>query len=53
MFLIKTIADASKYTVWRVIFFNRQCQKDPLSITDMFVLDHKKVSLINHKIDCD
>ena len=34
-----------------VISSKRQCQKVPLSITDMFVMDHKeKVSFINRKI---
>ena len=32
----------------------RQCQKVGLSMTDMFVIDHKeKLSLINHKLVCD
>ena len=32
----------------------RQCQKVELSMTDMFVIDHKeKLSLINHKLVCD
>ena len=31
-----------------------QCQNVPLSITDMFVIDHKeKVSWINHQQFCD
>ena len=38
----------------KVISSKRQRQKVPLSITDMFVIDHKEnVSLINHKIVCD
>ena len=40
--------------VQKFISSNRQCQNVSLSITNMFVLDHKeKVSLINHKIVCD
>ena len=39
------------YTVWKVISSNWQCQNVSLSITDMFVIEHKEnVSLINHKM---
>ena len=37
----------------KVISSDQQCQHVPLSITNMFVIDHKKVFLINHKIVCD
>ena len=44
----------SPYTVWKVISSDGQCQNVPLSITDMFVINHKEnVSLFNHKIVCD
>ena len=39
------------YTVWKVISSNWRCQNVPLSITDMFVIDHKEnVTLINNKL---
>ena len=42
------------FAVWKVIPSERQCQKLLLSITDMFVIDHKeKLSLINHKTVVD
>ena len=43
-----------KYTVWKVIFYNLNCQNFPLSINEMFVIDHKEnVYLINNKIVCN
>ena len=44
----------SSITVWKVISSNWRCQNVPLSITDMFGIDHKEnVSLTNNKIVCD
>ena len=44
----------SLYTVWKVISSDWRCQNVPLSITDVFVIDHKEnVSLINHKMVSD
>ena len=44
----------SRSTVWKVVSYDWRCQNVPLSIKDMFVIDHKEnVYLINHKIICD
>ena len=51
--ILYTIVDMW-YTAWKVIFSGWWCQNVTLSITDMFVIDHKEnVSFIKHKIVCD